>query len=524
VNNRKPLAAVPESSSFTTEIKMGGSNHSPAVMVSPPEPPIAPAGMAKQFSKNVAISMGRVAVNSVVALVLPAYLTHHLPVTTYAAWVLILQLGAFVSFLDFGVQTGVAKFVAEYDARGDEIGAARYASAGFGMMILAALIGLVLTLALAWQVPRLFHSMPAVLYQDVRLSVLLVGSSLSFGLACSVFAAVFIGLQRYTVPVAISILNRGLYTLSVCAVVFLHGSLTAMGIAVALINISTGLLQVVVWRAKLRRIKISLRMVEPKILKQMLSYCLVLAIWSAAMLCISGLDLTIVGHYDFKEMPAASALSTLRTPFAMGGILFRATRYATILMLLTGLPLLVVGYPILRLWVGPEYALHSVRYLYILVSATMLRNLCLPYATMVVAIGKQQVATAAAIAEAAVNLGSSIYLAHSFGAIGVAAGTLIGAFVSVSMHFGLSMHYTHSAMLISRMKLFWGALVRSALIAVPSAVLFPFWWNFRGHTPSSRLYLTWALATLLITWFAALNANERRDLLHVIRGRIRLLA
>jgi O-antigen/teichoic acid export membrane protein len=505
--------------------------------------------MAKQFSKNVAISMGRVAVNSVVALVLPAYLTHHLPVTTYAAWVLILQLGAFVSFLDFGVQTGVAKFVAEYDARGDEIGAARYASAGFGMMILAALIGLVLTLALAWQVPRLFHSMPAVLYQDVRLSVLLVGSSLSFGLACSVFAAVFIGLQRYTVPVAISILNRGLYTLSVCAVVFLHGSLTAMGIAVALINISTGLLQVVVWRAKLRRIKISLRMVEPKILKQMLSYCLVLAIWSAAMLCISGLDLTIVGHYDFKEagyyslatlpatliiliasaalgplMPAASALSTLRTPFAMGGILFRATRYATILMLLTGLPLLVVGYPILRLWVGPEYALHSVRYLYILVSATMLRNLCLPYATMVVAIGKQQVATAAAIAEAAVNLGSSIYLAHSFGAIGVAAGTLIGAFVSVSMHFGLSMHYTHSAMLVSRMKLFWGALVRSALIAVPSAVLFPFWWNFRGHTPSSRLYLTWALATLLITWFAALNANERRDLLHVIRGRIRLLA
>jgi hypothetical protein len=39
-------------------------------------------------------------VNSLVALVLPAYLTHHIPATTYGAWILILQLGAYVSFLD----------------------------------------------------------------------------------------------------------------------------------------------------------------------------------------------------------------------------------------------------------------------------------------------------------------------------------------------------------------------------------------------------------------------------------------
>jgi hypothetical protein len=32
----------------------------------------------------------------------------------------------------------------------------------------------------------------------------------------------------------------------------------------------------------------------------MFGYCLALAVWSAAMLCISGLDVTI-GHYDFKE-------------------------------------------------------------------------------------------------------------------------------------------------------------------------------------------------------------------------------
>ena len=81
-----------------------------------------PSTLAATISRNIGASLARVAVVALVALValvLPAYLTHHLPVKTYAAWVLILQLAAYVSYLDLGIQTAVAKFVAEYDARGD---------------------------------------------------------------------------------------------------------------------------------------------------------------------------------------------------------------------------------------------------------------------------------------------------------------------------------------------------------------------------------------------------------------------
>src|SRR5205823_11227351 len=122
--------------------------------------PTKPAGVAKTISRNVAISLARVVFNSLVALLLPAYLVHHLPIATYSAWVLILQLGAFVSFLDLGIQTGVSKFVAEHDSRGDAVEAGRHASAGFVMMTLASFLGLGLTAILAWQVPRLFHNMP----------------------------------------------------------------------------------------------------------------------------------------------------------------------------------------------------------------------------------------------------------------------------------------------------------------------------------------------------------------------------
>src|SRR4029077_19022547 len=140
-----------------------------------------------------------------------------LPVTTYAAWVLILQLGAYVSYLDLGIQTGVSKFVAEYEARGDERGAGRHASAGLALMLLAGILGVALTLVLAWQVPRLFSAMPANLYRDVRTSVMLVGSSLSFGLVCAVYSAVFLGLQRYWIPMTLAIVNRASFAAIVLA-------------------------------------------------------------------------------------------------------------------------------------------------------------------------------------------------------------------------------------------------------------------------------------------------------------------
>jgi O-antigen/teichoic acid export membrane protein len=262
------------------------------------------------------------------------------------------------------------------------------------------------------------------------------------------------------------------------------------------------------------------------------------------MVCVGGLDVTIVGHYAYRDtayysiailptnfmsvligsmmgpvMPASSALSAQRSPTEMGGILARTTRYSTMLLLLTGLPLLVYGLPLLRLWVGPSYAVQSVRYLQILVLANMVRNLCLPYATMVAATGKLREATAAPVLEAIVNLLCSISLARRFGAAGVAFGTLIGSFVSISLHFTISMKLTQNALAISRTRLLLAGLVRPAIVALPSLLLLPLWWS-----SSSMDTMAWAFAwggcTLLLGWFVNLNREERRRLIHFARSRL----
>ena len=46
----------------------------------------------------------------------------------------------------------------------------------------------------------------------------------------------------------------------------------------------------------------------------------------------------------------------------------------------------------------------------------------------------KQLATIAGVAEAIVNLSVSIYLVQRIGAVGVAIGTLVGAFVSLGLH------------------------------------------------------------------------------------------
>jgi O-antigen/teichoic acid export membrane protein len=482
-----------------------------------------------------------------VALILPAYLTHKLPAKTYSAWVLILQLSAYVGYLDFGVQNGVSKYVAEYEARGDKAGANLRASAGFAIMLLMSFLGVLTTLALAWRVPQLFREMPASLYHDVRTSLLFVGISISFGLLCSVFSAIFFGLQRYTVPIFISILNRVAFTGSVCVAILFHRGLIVMGVAAACVNVGTGILQVVAWRHKASHIKVNLNKLDLDVLKKMLAYCSVLAIWSAGMLCVSGLDVAIVARYDFSEtgffsiaalpisfiisimgsalgpfLPTASALSTHRTSEEMGSILCRSTRYTVIILIFSGLPLLVAGYPLLLMWVGSNYALHGIGYLRILVLANIVRMLCAPYATMLIATGSQKVAIAGATAEAVINVVSSIYLANHIGAIGVAYGTLLGALVSVAMHFALSMRYTYTQFAISRTQLFFKGILRPAVIAVPSAVLLPLWWRTGPTLFTAPLWLGWATGTILAGWYGGLNIKERESLLASARTRLRL--
>ena len=158
--------------------------------------------------------------------------------------------------------------------------------------------------------------MPPYLYHDVRISVMLVGFSLSFGLVCAVYSAIFLGLQRYAIPMTISIVSRASYAVIVLAIVALRGNLVTMGIAAASVNVVTGLAQLFAWRKNAADIRVSASLVDGTILKKMARYCSFQSVWTVGMLCVTGLDVTIVGHYDYAQT-AYYSIAVLPTSFVL---------------------------------------------------------------------------------------------------------------------------------------------------------------------------------------------------------------
>ena len=248
-----------------------------------------------------------------------------------------------------------------------------------------------------------------------------------------------------------------------------------MAVVVSSVNVLTCVAQAFAWIFLVPEFKISLRFISRATVSRVLEYSAILSTWSLSLLLVSGLDITIVGHYQFAStayysvaaaltnvvimtqgaifsplLPAAASLATRNDPSLMGALLLRSTRYGTLLLLATGLPLFVGASLALKLWVGAGYATASSRLLQILVVANVIRLAGMPYTIMVVATGQQRLATLGTVAEAIVNFVASIWLARHFGAIGVAMGTLIGSTVNIGVHVTYSVRKTADRMKITR--------------------------------------------------------------------------
>jgi O-antigen/teichoic acid export membrane protein len=239
-----------------------------------------------------------------------------------------------------------------------------------------------------------------------------------------------------------------------------------------------------------------------------------------SMLLITGLDLPTVAAFDFSNagyyaiaatlsnmlaVPHGAVLSTMVPMMSsmsagdasqrMGRALLRISRLATTMLTLVAVPLMA-GMPVLlRLWVGADYARHTLVLGELLVGAQLVRLTLMPYALLGFSAGEQGRMLISPIAESVVNLACSLLLVRWIGATGVALGTLIGAFVGVAMHFQNSMPKTRS-MAFERSKLLLdGILQPIGSAVVPAAVL-----TFALH----ELPTTAAKMALLCVSFAAL--------------------
>jgi O-antigen/teichoic acid export membrane protein len=316
------------------------------------------------------------------------------------------------------------------------------------------------------------------------------------------------------------------------------GSLSQMGAAVAAVNLGSYGLQYLLYRKMAPRVRFSWQLVSRKSGRELYDYCLSLSIWSFAMLLVTGLDVALVGHFEFDKVayysvaatlivflagvqnalfnvmiPSTAVLQARGNSIQLGQVMITATRYGNFILLLMGLPLILAAKGILAVWVGPRYAEQGARILEVLAAGNIIRLTAVPYVMTLIGTGQQRLVTITPVLEGVSNLIASLIGGFFFGAIGVAVGTLVGGCVGALGNVVYNMPRTNEITFRIADYLRDGLLrpLACALPLVGVALIYRFS-GFSVRVAGYAAIGAAAVTTLLFFWRYGLVSSERERL------------
>ena len=403
-----------------------------------------------------------------------------------------LQIAAYASFLDFGLQATVARSVAQALELEQEDRARKLFGTAFALLSAAALVAVLIVSILLAFAHRFFGGIPPELLREFRIAAAVMALGAAFQLPFSAFSGVLIGMQRNDLP-AVAIGGSRLLgaAAAVIAAHYTH-SLVLLAFCIVVPNILGGFMQQALVSKLLPGSRVTRSLMDRNLAGELVRYCIGLTVWSFSMLLISGLDVAIVGHFDFVSVGAyaiaatvtsiqasanSSIMNTFLAPFAamhaqqnfgqVRHIVVRATRIGTWFNLFILAATAAFGIPLLHLWVG-GYATRTYPFLLTLMLSQTIRLCWTSYAVALTATNHQNEAILPALVEGVANLGVSLWAVTRFGALGVAWGSVLGAAVSIPVLFCYTV-CIRPDLPVSRRDLA-GGVGRSAFSALPVIV------------------------------------------------------
>ncbi len=413
--------------------------------------------LGRMVLKNTVSNLVRGCASAVAAVALPHFLTRALDHDRFAAWVLILQVAAYANYLDFGLQTAVARYLAQAMELRDDERRDRLLSTAFGLLATMGALALVSLACIVWALPQVFK-VPTPIFSDFRLALVIIGTATALSLPLSTFTGVLVGMHRNEFSAIAVGGSRILGTVAVLFSIHYTHSLVWLALCISGCNMMGGLSQVIIVRHLIPAMRLKIFDLHREMALELVRYCSTLALWSIGMLLITGLDVTIVGHFDFRAAGPYSIAAALITFFTglnasvcgamlapmavlqtrkkygqMKKLVITATQlnsYAGVILLLAAV---LFGRRLLALWVGPVYATQALPILMILLAAQTVRFMGGGYSTALMAMGQQRHGLFTGISEAVLNLVLSIGGMLVMGAAGVAWATFIAAVVGVAL-------------------------------------------------------------------------------------------
>lgn len=394
------------------------------------------------------------------ALVLPYFFVRIFRPVEFSLWVLVLQLAAYLNFLNFGVQTAIGRFVAHSLARNRLDECEDVLGAGLQILTVLALLGMILVGGVALLIPYIFKTIDPGLVSTARVMLFWVGGSFALGLPFSAYSGVFFGMQRNDVAALTALFSKGILAIALIVTAYATRSLVPVAEAYFAASVLGYLATWATFRTMCRNWHTALLRVTRNARQELVSYCMSASAWTFALLLIRGLDLTIVGIFDFKGVGAYGVSSgvmalflgvfySMNAPlmqvftklfaredrFSLATALRSSSLLITTLLLISASWMVLPLHPAFSRWVGSQLAVIGIPIFVVLLYANVIRVAIVPFSIYILAVGMQRKVYLSPFVEGVTNLVASILLAKEFGAIGVAWGTMVGAVAGLATYY-----------------------------------------------------------------------------------------
>lgn len=466
--------------------------------------------------------------------------------TDFGIWLLINSVAMVLMGADLGMGSSVIRYVADAHARHDISRLSRVVSSTLafytGAGVVAALV-LVLAMWILWDTLEI----PA---QDRDMAVVMVGiaavAHVALGLPLTIFRQVLTGLHRLDLANALYMGQFLLRAVAIVAVLLAGRDIMAVVAVDAAALVGGGFVGLTVLRWIAPEIELRRALVGWPTLRPMLAYSLqVFVIIVAATVIVQGNSLIIgsllpvaavtlyAGAFNFyfvlrtlagaaatALVPEASQASAVGDSARNRLLFLRGTKYANVLLLAAGAPLIVFAEPLLVSWGGPEFAAVSVA-LQLLIASLIVTANHLVALGLLTGTGRVSRFAYYHIAWALANVVLTVLLVKALGLTGAGLGTLLPLLVLEPLFVRTALREFG----VTAGEFLREAVLRPAACALPAGgllLLMALGWDLTGMV--GLVLATGVFLVVLGAAFAAvgLHGDERRSLRRSLSSRGKL--
>lgn len=452
--------------------------------------------MQRWLARNVIWNLGGTLTHLLVGFVVMRYLVRELGPTIYGLWILIASLSGYFSVLDLGISGSVARNLAFHRSRDDIDGANRVLSTSLALLLGVAVITAAATIAVLAVFFRIIEVAPLQI-DAVRAALLIVGLNLALSFPLGIFSGVLWAHERFDLQ------NRIDMPVVVTRAVLSVWWVEAGGglVALAVITLATSLGQGVVkawfcWRVE-PRMRFAPRFLDAATARGLFGYGFWYFLLSLSRTITPQISPTLVGARLGAALVTAlripMQLTTYANSFLIAGtqvltpvatghhatekadeqrrLFLDGGKYSLMLALGFGTLFGWLGEPLIRLWIGAEYA-YTWQLLMILSLGELLPMSQWVSYSIILGMGKHKMMAILSLAENTAALALTWYLMQPLGLAGACIAIAAPGMISRGLCQWL---YCCRLVGVSPWQSWRRSFVPTLALALPSAALLGAW-------------------------------------------------